>query len=171
LTPSRGLQKLADLTLNLDILKNSEVTQKEHCSLDEPVQSLDDKPVLLENLTCICPKCYKSLLAEKMPTLAQANGLWLGSIPAELSDLTYAEQLLIARVRHNKCIVRVSSGMHKMTANAITFLNPTLKIYDVLPPPVSDLDDVLAFIYTGPCKPTVTSSWGLKSHTTMNVQH
>jgi hypothetical protein len=41
-----------------------------------------------------------------------------------------------------------------MTANAITFLNPTPKIYDVLPPPVSDLDEVLAFIYTGPCKPT-----------------
>jgi hypothetical protein len=46
-----------------------------------------------------------------MPTLALANGLWIGEIPDELQDLTYAEQLLIARVHHNRCIVKVSSGM------------------------------------------------------------
>lgn len=86
--------------------------------------------------------------------MSLANGMWIGDIPHELSCLTYAEQLLIARVRHNRCIVRVSSGMHKMRANAVTFANPMVKIYDILPPPIEELDDVLAFIYTGPCKPT-----------------
>lgn len=28
------------------------------------------------------------------------------------------------------------------------------KVYDTLPPSIDELDDVLAFIYTGPCKPT-----------------
>jgi len=28
------------------------------------------------------------------------------------------------------------------------------KIYHTLPPPIEELDEVLAFIYTGPCKPT-----------------
>ena len=28
------------------------------------------------------------------------------------------------------------------------------KIYNVLPPPIKEMDEVLAFIYTGPCKPT-----------------
>jgi hypothetical protein len=28
------------------------------------------------------------------------------------------------------------------------------KIYDILPPPIEEMDDVLAFIYTGPCMPT-----------------
>jgi hypothetical protein len=65
-------------------------------------------------------------------------------------DLTYAEQLLIARVRHNRCIVKVSSGMSKMCANAISFSNPMPKIYNVLPAPAEDMDDVLTFIYTGP---------------------
>jgi hypothetical protein len=83
-----------------------------------------------------------------------ANGMWIGQVPKELSDLSFAEQLLIARVRHNRCIVRVSSGMHKMRANAITFSNPIPKVYDILPPPLEELDDVLAFIYTGPCQPT-----------------
>jgi hypothetical protein len=41
-----------------------------------------------------------------------------------------------------------------MRANAITFQNPVPKIYDILPPPVTELDDVLAFIFTGPCQPT-----------------
>jgi hypothetical protein len=154
LTPVVKLQKISELSLNLDILRNTEVTQKECFSMQDLIQPLNDLPVLLETLDTICPKCYKSLSTDKLPTLALANGLWLGNIPDELSELTYAEQLLIARVRHNRCIVRVSSGMHKMTANAITFANPTPKIYDILPPPASDLDEVLAFIYTGPCKPT-----------------
>jgi hypothetical protein len=44
--------------------------------------------------------------------------------------------------------------MHKMKANAIMFENPTPKIYQALPPSLKELDDVLAFIFTGPCKPT-----------------
>ncbi|KZT23613.1 hypothetical protein NEOLEDRAFT_1068972, partial [Neolentinus lepideus HHB14362 ss-1] len=34
------------------------------------------------------------------------------------------------------------------------FANPTPKIYNTLPPPKSELDEVLAFIYTGPTQPT-----------------
>ena len=41
-----------------------------------------------------------------------------------------------------------------MCANTISFLNPMPKIYSVLPPPIEEMDEVLAFIYTGPCKPT-----------------
>jgi len=42
-----------------------------------------------------------------------------------------------------------------MTANAVTFENPMPKIYQALPPPLEELDQVLAFIYIGPCKPTL----------------
>ena len=82
------------------------------------------------------------------------NGKWLGKIPTQLQDLSYAEQLLIARIRHNRCLVWVSSGMRKMTANPISFANPIPKVYKTLPPPIEEMDDVLAFIYTGPCQPT-----------------
>jgi hypothetical protein len=93
--------------------------------------------------------CVEFLQKKKVPTLALANGLWVGNIPDELQNLTYAEQLLIARVRHNRCIVKVSSGMSKMCANAISFSNPMPKIYNILPPPIEEMDEVLAFIYTG----------------------
>ena len=77
-----------------------------------------------------------------------------GNNSNQLQDLSYAEQLLIAQIRHNRCLVRVSSGMRKMTANAISFANPIPKVYKILPPPIVEMDDVLAFIYTGPCQPT-----------------
>ena len=41
-----------------------------------------------------------------------------------------------------------------MTANAISFANPISKVYKILPPPIEEMDDVLAFIYTGPCQST-----------------
>jgi hypothetical protein len=36
----------------------------------------------------------------------------------------------------------------------ILFENPTPKIYQRLPPPIDELDEVLAFIFTGPCHPS-----------------
>ena len=58
-----------------------------------------------------------------------ANGLWLGSVPPQLMNLLYAEQLLISHICHSKCIIQVSSGMHKMKANVIMFENSMPKIY------------------------------------------
>jgi hypothetical protein len=91
-----------------------------------------DGPVLDHNLDRICKTCHRSISKGNRPLLALANGKWIGEVPKELSDLSYTEQLLVARIRHDRCIVCVSSGMHKMRANAITFANPTPKIYNVL---------------------------------------
>ncbi|RDB22397.1 hypothetical protein Hypma_010536 [Hypsizygus marmoreus] len=41
-----------------------------------------------------------------------------------------------------------------MRANAVAFASPMIKVYDILPPPIDELDEVLAFIYTGPNNPT-----------------
>ncbi|KZT11588.1 uncharacterized protein LAESUDRAFT_642947 [Laetiporus sulphureus 93-53] len=40
-----------------------------------------------------------------------------------------------------------------MMANAIAFTQPVEKVYDILPPPVSDLEQVLAVLFTGPTRP------------------
>ena len=138
---------------NVSLLKVDGVTRKARTKSSDPVKELRG-PVLAPRCNRICPLCIDSLEKTKVPTLALANGLWIGEIPDELQDLTYAEQLLIARVRHNRCMVKVSSGMDKMCANAISFSNPMPKVYNVLPPPIEEMDEVLAFIYTGPCKPT-----------------
>ena len=112
-------------------------------------------PVLETTCSKICSSCLDNLIKGKTPQHSLANGLWLREIPEQLKHLTFAEKLLIARVRHNRCVVRVSSGMHKMRANAIVFSNLTPKIYDILPPPKDEINEVLAFISTGPCQPTL----------------
>ena len=45
--------------------------------------------------------------------------------------------------------------MHKIKANVIAFENPMPKIYERLSPPAEDLNEVLAFIYIRPCRPTL----------------
>jgi len=102
----------------------------------------------------ICKSCKNVVNCGKVPKFALARGLWIGKVPEELQGLNFAEQLLIARVRHNRCIFHVAKGMHKMIENAVTFEHPMQKIYTTLPPPIEELDDVLAFIFTGPCQPT-----------------
>src|SRR6201987_2870563 len=144
---------IQEAALNLEILQTETVTRRERKQENDRVESLPG-PVMIKGLSQVCQQCHKSLSANKVPKYALANGMWLGDVPLVLSDLTFAEKLLIARVRHNRCIVRVSSGWHKMTANAISFTNPTPKVYNILPPPIKELEEVLAFIYTGPCKPT-----------------
>ena len=153
LTQMKNLKKLSTSKLDLSILCRSNISSKERYTIEDPVQCLEG-PVIVNSLDNICQSCYNGVSKGKVPLMALVNGMWIGDIPQELSALNFVEQLLVARVRHNRCIVKVSSGMHKMRANAITFENPTPKVYDILPPPVKDLDEVLAFIYTGPCKPT-----------------
>ena len=81
--------------------------------------------------------------------------MWYNVVPQQLQDLSYIEKLLISQVCYNCCIVKVlSSGSRKMIANAISFRHPSQKIYAILPPPPSELDDVIAIIITGPASPT-----------------
>jgi len=62
--------------------------------------------------------------------------------------------MMIARICHNQCLVRVSSGRVKMTANVIMYSNPTLKVYHSLPPSQEEMNEVLAFVFNRPSQPT-----------------
>jgi hypothetical protein len=149
------MKRLSATKCDLNILTRcgEGITRQERLCKSDPIAEIKG-PVLDTSCSNICSECENDLLQKKTPRYSLAKGLWIGMIPKQLQDLTFIEKLLIARVRHNKCIVRVSSGMHKMLCNAVMFENPTPKIYQTLPPSIDDLDDVLAFIYTGPCKPT-----------------
>jgi hypothetical protein len=150
------LIRLTDTECDLNILlkEGAGVTRKERLTDNHPIEEING-PIIDDQCSAICSDCNNSLMQGSVPDMALANNLWIGNVPAALQGLTYAEKLLVARVRHNRCVVRVKSGMHKMKANAITFANPIPKVYHALPPPLEELDEVLAFIYTGPCHPTV----------------
>ncbi|TFK52746.1 hypothetical protein OE88DRAFT_1627160, partial [Heliocybe sulcata] len=105
------------------------VTRKERFKSSDPIESIPG-PVLAHNKGHLCPECAISLQKGQAPFQALANGLWLGNVPKELQDLTLAEKFMVAKVRHNRCVVRVASGGSKMRANAVMFANPTPKIYN-----------------------------------------
>ena len=126
--------------LNYDILDVSHylgdemVTRKERKCDEDPVEPLPG-PVLDRSCEAICGLCISSLKRNKMPKNALARGLWVGEVPEQLSCLTFAEKLLVSRIRTNHFVVRASSGMYKMSCNAISYASPTPKVYKELPPP------------------------------------
>jgi hypothetical protein len=153
LTKLSDMLKRSDNSSNLEPLIQEGVSRIEIKSEHDEIKEITG-PVIDDDCMYVCKSCNKSLEKGKIPANALCNGFWLGKIPDELACLTYVEQLLISRVRHNRCIIKVASGRYKMHANAITFQNPVAKIYDTLPPPLEELDEVLAVMFTGPCQPT-----------------
>ncbi len=153
LKPLSGMSRLKAVKRQLDILAASGVSRIQCRNSSSPLREYKG-PILDYNCSMICNPCRASIRNGKIPKLALANGLWIGDVPPQLKCLNFVERLLVARIRHTCAYVKVASGMRKMTANVIAFQSPTPKVYNILPPPRDDLDDVLAILYTGPCKPT-----------------
>ena len=154
LVPISRLSRLKAVKKMLGILVAPGVTRIERKSAAYKISEFKG-PVLDYRCDKICDNCRKNIRKGKIPRLALANNLWLGEVPKVLHDLNYVERLLVARIRHNCCFVKVaSSGLKKMTAHVIAFESPLPKVYHILPPPVEDMDDILAILFTGPSKPT-----------------
>ncbi|PPQ75527.1 hypothetical protein CVT24_013233 [Panaeolus cyanescens] len=152
LHPIAKLSKLKSVKNHLNTLIAVGVTRKERTSDTCAAKELSG-PVIDHSCDRICDTCRRCIREGKVPRLALANGLWIGQVPVQLKRLRFAERLLVARIRHTCAYVKVASGMRKMKANVIAFENPIPKVYNKLPPPREDMDDVLAILFTGPCKP------------------
>ncbi|KAF9052105.1 hypothetical protein BJ165DRAFT_1332172, partial [Panaeolus papilionaceus] len=134
LTPLHTMIPLADIQHQLDVLIEPGATRAERFDIMTP-----------------CTPCDGPVLA---PLVSLANWLWIGEVPGVLQNLTLAEQVLISRVRHNYCVVRIANGHSKMIANAIAFEHASWKICNILPIAQSELDDVLSVVFTGKVRPT-----------------
>ena len=150
LTELRPIESVKD---HLQCLISPGVTSVERKAAGDKPTDIEG-PVLDQTCTRVCTTCADFLSKGKRPPLALANGLWLGAVPPQLKNLTFAEQMMVARIRHNRCLVRVSSGRAKMIANCIMFSTPTVEVYNVLPPSSTELNEVLAFVFLGSAKPT-----------------
>ncbi|KAF8232628.1 hypothetical protein L208DRAFT_1271098 [Tricholoma matsutake] len=154
LTPQTELTKLKTLTNQLHVLHAEGVTRKERKKISEKIEDLTG-PILASNCDQVCNLCQKVIHSGKTPHRALVNSLWPGEVPEELQDLRNIEKLLIQKVCINGCFIRVtSSKLCKMVSNAVAFESPVAKVYNILPPPIEDLDEVLAVLFTGPCKPS-----------------
>ncbi|KAJ3967446.1 hypothetical protein EV361DRAFT_778987, partial [Lentinula raphanica] len=153
------LSPLKHIKNMLHILEVPGVTRIVRKSATETIRECRG-PVIDKNCSQVCNTCRASIRQGKIPKYALCNGLWIGDVPPELKDLTFYEKMLVSRVRHSKCFVRVrkgaanATGHSKLVSNVISFENPTPKIYDVLPPPREELDEVLAIMFSGTAQPT-----------------
>lgn len=162
LVPLKDLVTLEESGCDIDKALSRDVqeyTRMERFSEKDPIRCIPG-PVMDRSCRHVCKPCQRAIRKGNVPKFALARGLWLGDVPQQLQCLKYFERLLVSRIRHNRCVFRVSTGsskvngMSKMVANAITFKHPVQKIYSVLPPALDELDDIVAFIYTGPTQPT-----------------
>ena len=153
LKPCSDSSRLKSVKNILGILETPGVTRVERKTDKCPIKEYRG-PVLDYNCSYVCNECRGDLRKGKIPKVALSNNLWLGTVPDVLKKLTFVEKMLVAKVRHTCAFVKVASGMRKMKANIVAFESPIRKIYNILPPPREDLDEVLAILFTGPCKPT-----------------
>ena len=93
----------------LHILHAPGVTWVECKKSSDPICEFSG-PVIDHDCNMIYDNCHQSVQKGKLPCIALAKGMWIGKVPQELSDLTWVEWLLIARVQYNSCFVWVSSG-------------------------------------------------------------
>ena len=153
LVPVNDMVLLIEMEDLLDAICPGDIGRYERLYDSEPVMPLKG-PILAEGCEHVCSICENFLKKKTMPPDSLANSFWIGSIPLVLQGLTFAEKMLISRIRHNKCLVRVSSGRAKMTANVIMFSNPTVKVYHALPPSRKEISEILACVFQGSAQPT-----------------
>ena len=68
---------------------------QERWDTNQPRQEIQG-PITDNACSYLCMDCLKLLRRRKIPLLSLANGNWIGNVPTQLSDLSYAEKLLIA---------------------------------------------------------------------------
>ncbi|KAJ3769005.1 hypothetical protein FB446DRAFT_628119, partial [Lentinula raphanica] len=134
LVPTNQLSDLKHMSGFLSILECEGISRKRRESLQTPIQE-ENGPILDKSAgNRLCNTCRASLRKGSVPKLALARGLWLGDIPIELKNLRFYEKMLVARVQHTRCFVRVqkSAGNKycKLVSNVIAFENPTPQIYN-----------------------------------------
>ena len=104
----------------------------------------------------ICDICKTDLKKGKIPRFSAGNKMWIGDVPKELRDLTIPEMRLIARCRHNSCIIKlkpvvndVLRAQSALRGNVITFAQHVSNIAKSLPLSLDDLCSEIKIIFVG----------------------
>jgi hypothetical protein len=112
LTSINKLTRLKGIKNHLHLLKANGVTSIERKHEHDAKREYCG-PVLDHKCNKVCDTCHRALRVGKVPRLALAQGLWLGEVPEQLSGLRFIEKLLIARVRHTICFIKIATGGRK----------------------------------------------------------
>jgi hypothetical protein len=101
----------------------------------------------------ICSSCYSALEKCRRPADALANFRWINShVPPELQNLTWIEEMLVARAHVVGKVVRLqnrdSLGYAALKGHVILLPQDTTKLLDILMSP-SSLSDLIYVVWVG----------------------
>ena len=125
---------------------------------------LDNNRIMVEKLGVslngdvhICDSCHRSIMANRRPTEALSNYRWIGEQPEELSDLTWIEELLIARAHLVGRVIRLeerkATSYFALKGHTILLPQDTTRLLDLLPMPLSSLPDIVRVVWAGKTSP------------------
>jgi hypothetical protein len=121
--------------------------------LDKSHVMIDANGIVDGTLLSICHTCQKSLKSNKLPIQSLANYRWIGPVPPQLQDLTWMEELLVARAHLTGRIVRLqnrNTTTHwSLKGHVILLPQDTTKLLNILPLPPSSLPDIVRVAWVG----------------------
>jgi hypothetical protein len=104
----------------------------------------------------LCLSCWNSIKKHKLPALALANNTALGSVPAELQDLIFIEESMIALCRAKCSIVQLSEQDSDLTfpqsqrgfhGNIIIYPQQPQRVATVLLPSIQEISNHVTYMY------------------------
>jgi hypothetical protein len=110
----------------------------------------------------VCRSCHSDLSKGKRPIQALANSRWIGPVPDELKNLTWAETALIARSHIFGRVFRMEErkGRHdaygSVKGHIILVPQNTLRLLDVLPMSPDSLADMMHVVWVGKSEPDLS---------------
>ena len=155
------LDSYGPLRRHLRIPEHVDIPFDFSCGID----LLDQNRVLIDKLGItqdkriyLCRGCHNQLSKDRQPSEALANFRWVGPVPEELRDLTWIEELLIARVHVCGSIVRLGqrnnpSSFFGIKGHVVFLPQDTTRLIDLLPMSPASLSDMVKVVWTGKSKP------------------
>ena len=100
----------------------------------------------------LCSTCHPSIVLAKTPAESLANFQWVRPMPDKLKDLTWVEELLIARAHVVGRVVRFQArnqaSYFGIKGHVILVPQDTMLLLDVLPMTPASLPDVVRVVWT-----------------------
>ena len=101
----------------------------------------------------LCRSCKQALSARQVPSGSLRNFRWIGEQPEELKDLTWLEEMLIARAHMVGRVVRLeerrASSYFALKGHTIFLPQDTTSLLHLLPMPLSSLPDLVTVVWVG----------------------
>ena len=123
-----------------------------HIMID-PLGVVSSSPSQAPSSVLVCRACQTSLQKGIQPSQSLANYRWVGQVPPQLQNLTWIEELLIARAHLTGRIVRLqnrnANSYFSLKGHVILLPQDTTELLNILPLPSSSLPDIVRVVWVG----------------------